>query len=416
MSYRQFHRSFIILKVKDSGYELHEGKEPAGYCKLEIKNNHGKMQLYIQDMKPAVPQQAIYDVVLLSSKDGIKPVKLTSIQVPDSGRGEYEITFDPDNVQETGNSIGQYHALAVVDRRLDGSGLIRYPLVGYSDKRVELDWTNKATSQLRQMYQASRGLSFTRSPGILSYSDQTGQDAAVPGKTALSSAAEPGVPEERKEAAINQFEAFDYNKQTNAEDSNYNTISEEESINPELLNFVPPDISYIYKNTGQQPADEILHKEEIKYAEEHKQGETAEHDHEESFYSMQLGSTPYWSKVEAYYNQLFDNHKKVCPFDDAVGEVDWIRVENRNEPVYPQYSIYDPYRTEYAGLDHYLVGLVRNKGRVQYVVYGIPGVYSAVPPMSMHGFSRWLPVKNGYGAGYWLLYIDAITGNIAYPY
>jgi hypothetical protein len=38
-----------------------------------------------------------------------------------------------------------------------------------------------------------------------------------------------------------------------------------------------------------------------------------------------------------------------------------------------------------------------------------------VPPMSVYGFSRWLPVKNGYGAGYWLLYIDAVTGNITYP-
>ena len=33
---RQFHRSFIILKPQDSGYSLHDGKEPAGYVKLEI--------------------------------------------------------------------------------------------------------------------------------------------------------------------------------------------------------------------------------------------------------------------------------------------------------------------------------------------------------------------------------------------
>jgi len=52
---------------------------------------------------------------------------------------------------------------------------------------------------------------------------------------------------------------------------------------------------------------------------------------------------------------------------------------------------------------------------VKYVIYGLPGMYSAVPPMSIYGLSKWLPKKNGQGMGYWLLYIDAETGEIAYP-
>ena len=97
---------------------------------------------------------------------------------------------------------------------------------------------------------------------------------------------------------------------------------------------------------------------------------------------MSLGNTPYWSRVEEYYNRLFDNHKRVTPFDDVIGEVDWIRVDTQNYPVYPYYGPYDPYYSyrQYAGgLDHYLVGLMRNQGRVQYIIYGVPGVYSAAP-------------------------------------
>jgi hypothetical protein len=36
--------------------------------------------------------------------------------------------------------------------------------------------------------------------------------------------------------------------------------------------------------------------------------------------------------------------------------------------------------------------------------------------MFMHGFSRWVAANSGYGMGYWLLFIDAYTGGIAYPY
>ena len=90
MRNRQFHRSFIILKPQDRGYSLHDGKEPAGYVKLEIKNNLGKMQLYIQDMKPAMSQQAIYDIVLISKKQEVEPIKLTSIQV-ENGKGNMRL-------------------------------------------------------------------------------------------------------------------------------------------------------------------------------------------------------------------------------------------------------------------------------------------------------------------------------------
>src|SRR5690606_17873913 len=100
------------------GFEIQEVREPAGYVKLELRNNLGKMLIYIQDMRPADPQQAIYDVVLVSNRKEVDPVKLTSIQLPGSGRGEFEIVFDPDDVGETGNSIGDYHALAVVERQL----------------------------------------------------------------------------------------------------------------------------------------------------------------------------------------------------------------------------------------------------------------------------------------------------------
>lgn len=461
LSNSKYHRSFIILKTLDSGYSIDDRKEPAGYCKMEIKKNQGKILLYVQDMKPAEPQQSIYDVVMISTKDGVPPVKLTSIQIPDHGRGEYEITFDPESVNETGIPVDQFHALAVVHRFLSGEGRLRYPLVGYSDKRVQLDWAGDVTNQLNRIYNKKRSPSNTntasvknQSVGVMSFTEQTipveqadevrdnSNDGLSLEKTEAQETIEALSDQLSHSAAINE-ESVDnqaedllnweedikqvgiteeliedeaiYNKLdgTYQPEENKDSVPvgefEDDGINPELLEFEPPDISYIYEDIEVDDHKKVTRDSPAVT-------ESSEAEVYSSPYSIHLGDRTYWDKVKDYFNRLFENHKKVIPFDDAVGEVDWIRVENRNEPLYPSYRANGFYGHRTGYLDHYLVGLVRNMGKVQYVVYGIPGVYSMVPPMSMHGFSRWLPVKNGYGAGYWLLYIDAISGNIAYPY
>ena len=65
-------------------------------------------------------------------------------------------------------------------------------------------------------------------------------------------------------------------------------------------------------------------------------------------------------------------------------------------PLYPSYRANGFYGHRTGYLDHYLVGLVRNMGKVQYVVYGIPGVYSG---MLSYVHARLLQVasrENGY--------------------
>jgi hypothetical protein len=448
-----YHRSFIILNAQDSGYNLNDRKEPAGYGKLEIKKNQGSLHLYVQELKPADPQQGIYDVVLISNKDEVSPAKITSIQVPDNGRGEYEITFDPDNVQDTGASIDQFHGLAVVYRPLQKEKNLQYPLVGYSDKRVTLDWSNAVTEKLDNMYHRkapakqpkirpeekkhSNGLMAvteqtlerkeTKKDETLSAEDTEDSMQAIEMKSEVNDEDTVGImkvetdaPDEAEILAKEGNEEDEilvpedddvfykklegtYNEDENSVPASAQAFGEDE-INPEVLAFEPPDISYIYRDPASVQTEGTLTD----------RSNTAESS-DNVPYSMKFGDSTYWDKVKDYFNRLFDNHKKVTPFDDSAGEVDWIRVENRNEPLYPYYRVNEMNRNS-SYLDHYLVGLVRNQGKVQYVVYGIPGIYSNVPPMSMHGFSRWLPVKNGYGAGYWLLYIDAISGNIAYPY
>jgi len=614
---RQYHRSFIILKTQDSGFSLDDRKKAAGYCKMEIRNNQGKIMLYVQDMKPVSPRQGIYDVMLLSTRDEVAPVKLTSIQVPDSGRGEYEIAFDPDSVRESGTPIDQFHAFAIVYRPLKEGQALQYPLIGYSDKRVEMDWSGAVTGELERFYgqktpgryagpgpnpketpqgggllsvpgQAHEKKKAASRPDIGTLSDErnTSGTNGIPGgdgrEGTYSGSESPGIrasarnkavrkkaeqeeaarkkaeqeeaarkkaeqeaawrkaeqeaarkkveqeeaarkkaeqeeaarkkaeqeaarrkaeqeaarkKAEQEEAARKKAEQEAARKKAEQEAARKKAEQEEaarkkaeqeeaarikaeqeeaarkkaeqeeaarikaeqEEASQELPHFDPPDIRYIYDRMEEQdtgsglqeestPDEDILEEEPL----DGNASEDAPDDH--SFYggdtdinspdangtgetgyaeSMAYENTmgepvppanpaescpegrSYWDQTKDYFSQLFQNNARVWPFDD-IPETEWVRVEYPNPSPYSCYGM-----TNYGSsgaTDHYLVGLARHSGKVRYVIYGVPGIYSMVPPMSIEGFSRWLPEKNGYGAGYWLLYIDAISGNVAYPY
>ena len=71
---------------------------------------------------------------------------------------------------------------------------------------------------------------------------------------------------------------------------------------------------------------------------------------------------------------------------------------------------------------HYIFGIVENQpDEATYYIYGIPGRYilSEQPYEGMTGFVYWHPLENKIPQrgdyGYWLLYVDAKTGNIAMP-
>ena len=61
----------------------------------------------------------------------------------------------------------------------------------------------------------------------------------------------------------------------------------------------------------------------------------------------------------------------------------------------------------------YLVGVIRSNGEVKYVCYGIKGHYDNIPK-ELEGFCRFVPKSsfNLLGEGYYLIFQDAISGNI----
>ncbi len=57
---------------------------------------------------------------------------------------------------------------------------------------------------------------------------------------------------------------------------------------------------------------------------------------------------------------------------------------------------------------YYIVGVI---GR-DYICYGVPSMYSSVPPEMFDGYARWLPFNADFphGEGFWMMYQDGISG------
>ncbi|NLY61445.1 MAG: hypothetical protein GX054_08100, partial [Clostridiales bacterium] len=136
-----YHRSFIILKPESKGYGLKPNKEPAGYCKFEIRRGIGKAYIYLQDMKPSSALDGTYEAYLISIDDSIKPCKLASLHIDDHGRGEHVASFDANDIMGSGKSLENFHALAITFRsqQEDKAIKVAYPLIGYSSRDVNIN-------------------------------------------------------------------------------------------------------------------------------------------------------------------------------------------------------------------------------------------------------------------------------------
>lgn len=507
-----YHRSFIILQSKDGAFNVMRGKDSAGYCKMEVKEDRCKMFLYVQDLKPQHDNGGGYDVFLVSADHTVPPEKIARIYTDERGRGECMLEFNINDIYQSGYSLDQFHALAVVYKGLGG---IQYPLVGYANKRVELDWVGRVKKNIMRFYDNNRTLSQNNGEDISGQQTKTASDKSyvleIVERDQEQGTIGIAIRDDEKYKEVSSAEMDKTKHKTEKRDDEKTTqdeegrgvsfqhkwepeeLSDKEEVREEpTVADLREDDSTIEKDTAQQDAHRIVEKKDIMGQEVHRttgEEDMAEQDiqtvieeksmpegdaqatiKEKSMSEKDVKTTieekgmpepgdpkiqgekikmakiedikgkniehlrkgyqlkdsesacdseeTYWDKAKGYFTKLFETHKSVHLFNINMGDEQWVEVPqcgNWNSYGYigMPYHYNDYYGYPYY--DHHIVGLIKEKGKVRYVVYGFPS-YSAMPPMFMHGFSRWVAVDNGYGMGYWLLFIDAYTGGIVYPY
>jgi hypothetical protein len=136
------------------------------------------------------------------------------------------------------------------------------------------------------------------------------------------------------------------------------------------------------------------------------------------------GGYCFWDRMEWYYKRLFSSYMTVQPFDKEIKGVEWVRVDIQKSynPAYTQnYFMNQFYGFMANPYDHYIIGIQQEDGRPKYIIYGMPGRYirEEQPFGGQTGYVYWHPAKGqkSYpGAfGYWMAYIDVISGTIAFP-
>ncbi|NLJ66323.1 MAG: hypothetical protein GX340_03280 [Clostridiales bacterium] len=448
-----YHRSFIILKPKSRGFEFVPNKAPTGYCKFEIRRGVGRAYIYMQDIKPSSSLDGNYEAYLISADDSIRPCKLAGLYTDEQGRCEHIVSFDADDIKGSGYTLENFHALVIAFRTGREGMTIAYPLIGYAGKDIYIS-TKNITEGLKVIH--GDGLEFLSEPEV----DDDPKEILAEEKQESTTVAEPEIkdkPERADESEVEDIAEVAYETEVESPAQLEDEVSKEEEpaiesvpevedesmmedgeaeiesetdteekpvTEDETGTEIPPEIKFepltIYPNKPSEPSTAPVQEETGRSEEELRRAyEDSYQEYLQDFTNRDstypyYGPT-YWDNVKDYFTGLFNVHQRVAPFDGELKNIEWIRVQQALTGYGGYYTESSYGYPSYSYPDHHIVGLAKKEGQVQYVVYGIPSMYSMIPPISINGFSRWVPIKEGYGMGYWLLYIDAISGRIVYP-
>lgn len=144
----------------------------------------------------------------------------------------------------------------------------------------------------------------------------------------------------------------------------------------------------------------------------------------------------YSKQVANYTMDILKFFDKVEPFKENLRDCEWWKIEQSKEDIHrgflPFYNymanVYYPYpltsktttcQNVIEKYGHYIFGTVKKQEEIKYYVYGVPGKFTIAehPYNGATGFNTWLQDKNlsEEGLGYWLIYIDALSGKIVNP-
>ncbi|HHW57460.1 MAG TPA: hypothetical protein GXX15_07315 [Clostridia bacterium] len=352
MSINIYKRFYIVFNQEDKECALGD-REISGYLKVEFRGNRGRITAALQNLNPVYS----YNVKLLKDDGEITVVDFGAIKVDDKGRGGGEWIFNLEDVKDSGLSWEEF-SIAFIEARDNGKMLI--PLVSVINKK-SVNWKTVYRKYISKI---------KREETLREESDKSDKEFEQEEiKDNFLSTYE----DKKDENFKNDFEGEDRASQSSLPNSQSDTsiyIPSDEGTYSQTVNSLPEQEKDLYQLQGE--AEEGY----IKYLKE-------------------------------YVNNIVNFLEEVRPFEEDMKGYRWWKVKTG-------------YRE--GSLDHYLVGFANDeKGELKYIVYGMPGFFTLAdqPFGGMTGFVVWKSVKENFrgtrGQGYWILHIDAKTGQIAVP-
>lgn len=198
---------------------------------------------------------------------------------------------------------------------------------------------------------------------------------------------------------------------------------------PEAVDIIQEDILINADESWEgapQPVEELyadyIEPEESEGYVDHEDGQNMDYEHHRRVIQRDQ-TTNYVLNILRYFPY-------VDPFNIVLAGYSWWKLDFQNESrgflPYFGYLLEDDYNQSdqssktapKALMDiygHYLFGLYNENSEVRYYLYAIPGGFYKEdhPNGGATGFNTWFPSNDG--AGYWVMYIDPLTGDIIHP-
>lgn len=429
-----YERKFVFLEPQDKGFEGTAGGAPKGHIEIERRGRGLSLRLFVENLK-----EMTYQVQCLT-KEGRMAV-VGELVVPSNGKCQEEFKGDGENLMDSGLAWEAFQVIAI--RPQGGSqtalaawikgtkGLIPIPLVERKGEGIE------PQPEYQEQVQGKIPMGFKAPSEIPEEGDaEPSEDEKAPEQTlekpGLEEQGEPkeGVEEAPIEVEV-EGEDEDEEVEVEAEDEGDREVSgeseqvqgdgkglEDQGLYREKYQGLEEELSkgYWVDFGGDYPEERIYQEEDTK---------------------ADL-TAPYY-----YINEYMDGFKELVqecqPFDPPLPNHTWWRIPKDQKELerfylyyndsfvhltypYMEYKNYgENYIQEY---DELIFGWAVGRGaknKLGYFVYGIPGRFciQEQPFQGTTGFLYWHPLaghQREKGAmGYWLLYIDAQTGEVAFP-
>lgn len=448
-----YQRKYIILR---NDYTNIGNINPRGHGKIEIKGNKGTMRINLENCE--IDEE--YRIYLLKEDKGVvEELDLGRILTDERGRGRVDINISPRELELKGFPVEKLDAIVI---RRDNYIL----LSAYVDKVTGV--IDRYLSSMVKVEKESVNIPLEMELEQTEVYEEVYEEGTMPIKESEFHMEEMDLAGEPMEGIIEQETEFD--KPTEYfpadEDNGYSENIEETEIEEESLKIETNEI----EEKPVQLSEESSLEEPVEEKEHDKSEEVIESTFQE-FQEVQFNQPAVepeineeqvkpWSQQfpQGQFNQQYQNYQsleyirrlnnknqmtsyvlsilkyfpQVQPLKVYLHGYTWWKIDddgsNSHRGFLPFYNYLFSADYKYPFLynsttcmnqimkyGHYLFGLYKEGNEIKYYVYAIPGkfIIKEHPFKGITGFNTWYESIDG--IGYWLLYIDPMTGKVIYP-
>ena len=409
---KNYSRYFIILQEDEKGYGLSSDKMPTGYAKLEVKNGKCKVTFYVQNLK--IEMRPYYIMLICNKKDEKKLIKLSELNIDNSGRTEICKEFESSNIAGSGIDVDKVSGATVV-RSVSGNMIS--VLTGFTSTDIPKDWKNYTLMDMTEKKDDQKKHIDNNVEDFDKY------EAEIESVREHDKSAE--IKRDEKTKQQDNDRASKKKDNHNHNKSKENTTAKKTIIQDEVKEDRKKDIRKDKNKVMQEEIRDDIQEEghEEIYGEE----KTPKSD---NFINKQPKDNVEFNKSEKFFNRIIEDLEPFGDDFEEIGKSKWFTVPvNSIEDMY-RASSYNKYAIIYYPMinyfpyiikhGHYIIGYkFDDMNRVKYVMYGIPGTRETEdqPFDGKYGFVSFVRgnQERGDDLGYWLLFYDFRRAVVVIP-